>query len=174
QEPGERYSTVVDFGRDVVAASAELRDTDRTVRIASVRPMRLSEPTQRVVPPTPASIRKLQPRAKPNRAALGAASVLLIALAAAGGAYVATRTRSGTEAGLGDRRRDSTYTDGSGDEHVQAGRSCRNPSGFAVGAAISAAGGAAGEAARHPVDATAVHGPVTFGSVHYATVVSGD
>src|SRR6185312_1002401 len=99
QEPGERYSTVVDFGRDVVAASAELRDTDRTVRIASVRPMRLSEPTQRVVPPTPASIRKLQPRAKPNRAALGAASVLLIALAAAGGAYVATRTRSGTEAG---------------------------------------------------------------------------
>jgi eukaryotic-like serine/threonine-protein kinase len=99
QEPSERYSTVVDFGRDVVAASAELRDADRTVRIASVRPMRLSEPTQRVVPPTPASIRKLQPRAKPNRAALGAASVLLIALAAAGGAYVATRTRSGTDAG---------------------------------------------------------------------------
>ncbi|HWH53575.1 MAG TPA: serine/threonine-protein kinase [Gemmatimonadaceae bacterium] len=99
QEPAERYSTVVDFGRDVVAASAELRDTDRTVRIASVRPMRLSEPTQRVVPPTPASIRKLQPRAKPNRAALAAAGVLLVALAAAGGAYVATRSRSGTEAG---------------------------------------------------------------------------
>ena len=100
QEPGERYSTVVDFGRDVVAASAELRDSDRTVRIASVRPMRLSEPTQRVVPPTPASIRRLQPRAKPNRAALGAAAVVIIAVAAAGGAYVATRIRSGYELGV--------------------------------------------------------------------------
>ncbi|MFI5229915.1 MAG: serine/threonine-protein kinase [Gemmatimonadales bacterium] len=99
QDPADRYSAVADFGRDVVAAAAELRDTDRTVRLASVRPMRLSEPTQRVVPPTPASLRTLEPRSKPNRAALAAAGVVLVALAAAGGAFVATRLRAGYQLG---------------------------------------------------------------------------
>ncbi len=93
QDPKDRYSAVVDFGREVVAACAELRDADRTVRLASVRPMRLSEPTQRVVPPTPMSVRKLEP-VKPNRRSLVVAGVVLVIGALAAGAFVANRARS--------------------------------------------------------------------------------
>ena len=99
-ETVDRYSSVVDFARDVVAATADVADPDRTVRVTAIRP---SAPTQRMaVPesPRPAPRRTNKPAvdSRGRRPAILAAGALLVVLAGAAGAFVATHPHRGAPA----------------------------------------------------------------------------
>jgi hypothetical protein len=88
-ESSDRYSSVVDFGRDVVAASS-IHDPEATVRVAPAP--RLSGPTQRV----PASRGALQAMVEPKkhrRRVLVMAGSLIVVLSLGVGALVAYRAR---------------------------------------------------------------------------------
>ena len=88
-EPADRYLTVADFGRDVLAATSEMIDPDRTVRLTPIRAPRL-------VPRT----RPLEPRESPRarRGVFIAAGILTVLGALSAGAYVAVRSHSGASA----------------------------------------------------------------------------
>ncbi len=102
-EPKDRYATVADFGRDVVAAATDDHDADLpTVRLASVPPMSSGQSTRPVVA-SPARAVKQQPSAKPNRTSLIVAGVVLLIAAGAAGAFVASRAHSRVPRPVGAR-----------------------------------------------------------------------